>query len=415
MFLKSLVKGHLWDLCGIPSVGFKAHGPEKGEDLGSCSTSGICQARQRLKPELIEKVHSLTRAYFDQRQPEVPGFGRRRIRLVDSTTVTAADTEANQIAFPQSDQCAKGCGFPLIRITALMDLNSASVVKTVIDDYKTSELVAAARDLLGELQPDDIIVGDRLFQSYGIIASVLEQKADVVVRVKGQWRKTLKPVKGGRAGDRLVEVRRPQNRNPLYDGRWENFPEKLTLRLISFQGRDRDGKRKTFHLLTSLTDMETYGAESIAYLYWRRWQIELGFRDMKVTLGMDRLRTKSPEMVRKDISLFVIAYNLVRYLHLNVSILYGFPVERLSVKGTVDTVLRIAPTAHYHRTHRLKLRDVIHELLDLILADPVPWRPGRFEPRKRKFRSNGKEWLTKPRGSWKKGKNLGIDFELMTA
>jgi hypothetical protein len=376
---------------------------ERGESGGSCSTSALCQARQRLKPALIQRAHDCLRNYFDAHQCEVAGFPGRRIRLVDSTTVTAADTPANQFAFPQSSQAKPGCGFPLVRITGLFDLNSASLVKASITDYRTSELTGAVVDLLEELAPGDVLVADRYYQNFGFIHSVLDQQADILVRVKNQMLRTFKPIKGQpRGGDRLIELHKPQYRNELYEDTWHRFENSLTLRQISFEGRDREGKRQTFHLLTSLTDPNAYPAHQLAALYARRWNIEISFRDLKATMGMDWLRTKSPEMVEKDIAIFFIAYNLLRYLHHFSAIRHDVPIEQLSIKGTLDAALRFAPIAYRYRIHRAKLIALFEHLLAVISNDLLPVRPGRSEPRKRKHRRRGKEWLTVPRSLYKK-------------
>lgn len=381
--------------------GLQANRTEASKEPISSSTSGYSQARLRLSEALIDKVKARLQSYFEQLAPAVPGLEGRRIRLIDGTTVTAADTPANQAAYPQSNQCKAGCGFPLVRITALFDLSTASVLKTTVTDYHTSELTAAVTGLVSSLDEGDILVGDRFYHSYGLICSVLERKADVLVRVKEQMLKTLIPIKRQPKTDCLVKVKRPQNRNKVYKNNWAYFPKEQTLRLVRFQARNREGKRQTFHLLTTLTDKQKYPASSLAALYLRRWRIETGFGDLKTTLGMDRLRTKTPKMINKDISMFTITYNLIRYLHLRTSKIHTIPLEVLSIKGSIDTILRFAPVVYLNRLNKRKHKRLIDELLQIIASDPIPDRPNRSEPRKRKHRNRGKEWLTKPRKSYK--------------
>ena len=115
----------------------------QGEDESSHSTSSLCTARQRLQPALLDKVESTLRGFFEGWQLPVAGLEGRRIRLLDATTVTAPDTEPNQVSFPQPVQCQAGCGFPLLRLTALLDLNTGTWVKTSITSTETSELGAA--------------------------------------------------------------------------------------------------------------------------------------------------------------------------------------------------------------------------------------------------------------------------------
>ena len=76
-------------------------------------------------------------------------------------------------------------------------------------------------------------------------------------------------------------------------------------------------------LVTTLLDPERYPAEQLALLYTQRWQIELWFRDLKSSMGMDVLRCQSPKMIHKELEMFFIAYNLIRCLMLQASQGYG--------------------------------------------------------------------------------------------
>jgi len=60
-----------------------------------------------------------------------------------------------------------------------------------------------------------------------------------------------------------------------------------------------------------------YSATDIADLYYQRWDVELFFRDIKTTMGMDILGCRTPAMVRKEILMHLIVYNSIRLLMLN--------------------------------------------------------------------------------------------------
>ena len=59
-------------------------------------------------------------------------------------------------------------------------------------------------------------------------------------------------------------------------------------------------RSKTLEIVTTLLDATFYTKAAIASLYRRRWSIELNFRHIKTTLGMELLRTKTPEMAKKE-------------------------------------------------------------------------------------------------------------------
>ncbi len=155
-------------------------------------------------------------------------------------------------------------------------------------------------------------------------------------------------------------------------------------------------RTKDVVLVTTLLDEKAYPDEAIITLYRRRWAVELCFRDIKTTLGLDVLRCHTPELVEKEVWLQAMAYNLVRALMLEAAWTHGVELERLSFKGTVDSLRQwtplFAPTIFVFKRAR-------QELLRVIAADLVPLRPNRSEPRARKRRPKAYQLLTRPRHS----------------
>src|ERR1019366_7695734 len=90
----------------------------------------------------------------------------------------------------------------------------------------------------------------------------------------------------------------------------------------------------------------------------------------------------------------VFGYNLVRDLMLELAWTYSVPLERLSFKGTVDTLRQWTPLFApaifaFKRARKERLR--------IIAADQLPDRPNRHEPRARKRRPKAYSLLTRPR------------------
>ena len=148
--------------------------------------------------------------------------------------------------------------------------------------------------------------------------------------------------------------------------------------------------------MTTLTDAKAYPALELARLYVRRWRIELWFRDLKTTMGMEVLRCQSPEMVHKELELFFIAYNLIRAVGAEAAATYDAPVERISFKGTVDAISQYTQAIAQARSQK-KQRELVADLLRVIAMDQVPERPGRGEPRAVKRRPKPFPLLNKPR------------------
>lgn len=391
----------------------------QNKDHGSASTAAYSKARQRLKVELITEAHKRVLDSLGEGET-IRGFAGHTVQLVDATTISAADTPDNQESFPQSSQCAPGCGFPLIRPTALFNLNTGAIEKSAVTDCGTSEVTAAICDLVPSIHPGAILVGDRAYGNYGIYSQLHKQGSFFVMRTTDQRIKNYLNLEPDQHGDRIVRLKRPQNKNEAWGPEhWRSFPAEQHFRLLSFHAINRSGKRQKYHLLTNLTDKKKYPPHAVAALYQRRWQIETGFRELKCLLGLDRLRTKSAAMVEKDISLSFIAYNLIRYLHRH-AISEADPrgdttLWRLSFKGSLDTLKSFVGQLHQTRRQPRKHQALMAALITLILKDLIPIRPGRNEPRKRKHRNRGKEWLTQSRAAWKMTHNVDPEFKLMAA
>lgn len=167
--------------------------------------------------------------------------------------------------------------------------------------------------------------------------------------------------------------------------------------MIRTQGPDREGRRRTLYIVTTLLDNVEYPAEEIVSLYAHRWEIELRYRDIKTTMGMEMLRTKTPEMIEKEILMYMIAYNLVRLLMLQAGKLYGINHRRISFKATIQ-ILEEARVNFVDVADKPRIRAREKEtLLDEIANKIVKERPGRNEPRKKKLRPKSYGWVQKPR------------------
>ena len=211
--------------------------------------------------------------------------------------------------------------------------------------------------------------------------------------------------KGKRLGrnDRLLVWQKPRNwQRPRYlpAALWKLIVPELTVRVLRFSLRRAGYRTRSVTLVTTLVDAQLYPAQELAELYARRWQIELWFRDIKTSMGMEVLRTRSPKMIHKELEMFFIAYNLIRGLTVQASQQYQVDICRLSFKGTVDGVRQFSAAIAQARSRR-KQRQLLDRLLETIAKDSVPERPGRREPRAVKRRPKPFPNLNKPRHKFK--------------
>ena len=150
-------------------------------------------------------------------------------------------------------------------------------------------------------------------------------------------------------------------------------------------------------VVTTLLDPEIYPAHELAHLYFRRWSVEVFYRDIKQTMAMDILRCKSPEMIDKELVMHAIAYNLIRALILDIAASYQVDIGRLSFKGTLDALRQWQPLFEGgHKGIRVS-RKSVQLFYQIVAADPLILRPDRSEPRAVKRRPKNFRLLTKPR------------------
>lgn len=152
-------------------------------------------------------------------------------------------------------------------------------------------------------------------------------------------------------------------------------------------------RSETVTLATTLLDAEIYPKEDLTELFFCRWQIELRLRDIKTLLNMDILRPRTPEMARKEIWMYLAAYNLLRTLMWSAAIKTGKMVSRISFQGCRQRFLAVA-----ERNCLAKQFDCLYQqLLDDIAKDLNPDRPFRIEPRAIKRREKQYDLLNQPR------------------
>jgi hypothetical protein len=346
------------------------------------SSSAYCQARLRLPVATLVSAHEELGRWFAQHHGEK--WCGRAVKVIDGTGISMPDTPENRQKWSYAPNQKPGCGFPTARLVGMFCLMTGRLVRFALATLHDHE-IPLARQLISWIDPGEVALIDRGFCGWGFIALLQRKGVDVVARLNAQ-----RPAKPG-AGEWKKPARGQNGWNKTL---WDELPEKLAVRLIRFRIAIPGFRTQEVTLATTLLDEKAYPDEAIIALYRRRWTVEICFRDIKTTLGLDVLRCCSPEMVEKEIWMQVFGYNLVRALMLEASWTYSVPLDRLSFKGTVDTLRQwtplFAPTMFAFKRAR-------EELLRIIATDQLPDRPNRYEPRARKRRPKPYPFLTMPR------------------
>jgi hypothetical protein len=178
-------------------------------------------------------------------------------------------------------------------------------------------------------------------------------------------------------------------------------PATLTVRVLRFHTQVPGFRSRTILVATTLLDPGQYPREQIAALYADRWTVELRIRDVKTTLEMEVLRGKSPDVVRKEILMHFLAYDLIRALMWQAAQRHNRPLHRLSFAGTMQHFEAVAPYLWLF-AGTPKAGALYKLLLSWIANDMLPRRPNRLEPRVLKRRPKPYKLLTRPRNEMRK-------------
>jgi hypothetical protein len=364
--------------------------------------SAYCAARGRLPLAALQAL--LTRCTAKMAEC-VRGTGLwlgHRLFTLDGSSFSMPDTPELQEHFGQPGGQAAGCGFPTAHWLALVHFGSGLFQKVITAPLRTHDLNGVDR-LHPELAAGDVLLGDRAFSSYGHVALLVSRGLHGIFRAhqkllidftpgrphvvpgrgksdrhtgkpRSQWIESLGPL------DQIVEWFRPvEVPTWLSAEAWAALPATLRMRELRYTIARPGFRVRTVTLVTTLLDAQRYPKENLAEAYGLRWTIETAFGHLKTTMQMDVLRCQTVRGIEKELTMFLLVYNLVRMTVLEAAQRQGVPPERISF---IDA-LRWLATA--------KPGD---ELPDLVI---LPLRPGRVEPRVRKRRPKEYDLMKKPR------------------
>ncbi len=393
LFLKQVLHGntacgHLRHLSGMP-----------------VNPSAYCQARARLPLGFYE---ALQRRVTDSVRADLPRAARRRwvghrLFFLDGSAFSMPDTPPLQGHFGQPGGQVAGCGFPVAHLMVLFDYPSGLLRQTLALPLRSHDAAHAAA-LHPALRPGDVLVGDRAFSSYAHLALCrrrrrhglfrVHQKQIVSFRYHRRHQTPRAPAPGQptsrwlrRLGsrDQLVEYAKPAQRPDwMAEEEWQRLPATPVVRELRYRVRVPGVRTREVTLVTTLLDPERYPAKELARIYGLRWGAETNLRHLKQTLGMDVRHCTTVEGVLKELTVFVILYNLVRRVMAAAAARQKVAPERISFVDAWRWLQQAEPTS---------------ALPDLVVN---PHRPGRYEPRVRKRRPKEFPVMQRPRAELRK-------------
>jgi hypothetical protein len=371
-----------------------------GQKACAAETGAYCSARDGLPEGACSQLARDTGRQVDEDAPSSWRWLGHRVLDVDGSTVTMADTKANQAEYPQLASQKAGCGFPIARLVVVFSLAVGTVLDAALGKYEGKQTGENSlfRTLHDLLRPDDVVLADRYFSGWFDLALLRQRGVHSVVR-KHQLRATDFRT-GQRLGtdDHLVYWVKPPRPGWMSPEQYRALPGVLILREVRVRVEQQGFRTRQVMVVTTLLDAERYGAAEIAKLYRRRWQAELNLRSLKIVMQMDHLRCKEPHRVRNEFFMHLVAYNLIRKVLAMAAFQARAEPWTVSFKGALQTLNRMLPLLDT----RVTIDDWCDALLEAIAAHVVGNRPDRFEPRLKKRRPKPYKHLREPRENYKR-------------
>jgi len=346
--------------------------------------ASYCEARGRLSLQLLRCLlrWTLSAAEAMDLGLDTPSIGGR-VMVVDCTSFSMSDapTLRKQFGLPRGRGCKPGVSYPIAKVMALLDLRTGCFTRLLAGPLYRHEASGVIR-LHRQLRTGDILLADRAFCSFVHVALLLRRGVFVCFRLH-QRRKS---VSRG-----LERWRRPARCPDWMDPRqFAALPESIEVRIVRYTIKRNGYRTKHVAVATTLMDEQTWPDAKIAELYGHRWTIETCFDHLKTTMKMSVLKCRTVGGIRRELMMYLIAYNLIRLAMLAWALENQTEVNRVSF---VDAMRYLAA--------RLLGLDGVRRLL------VNPHRPGRRQLRVIRRRMKEYDLLTEPRSSRMAGENAG--------
>lgn len=377
-----------------------AHRISQGLRPCSSETGAYCQARKRLPELFFSIVAFLVGRKLDESVNSQWLWKGRRVYLFDGSTVSMPDTPANRKEYPLTYNQRPGTAFPVARIGAIISLACGAIVNLGICRYagKGQSELGLLRKLWDVFRRGDVLVADRLMCAWTEMVMLQQRGVDCIFRLTSH--RTADFRRGERLGkdDHIVKWMKPRKPRSIDRRTYDALPEFLLVRECRIRIARPGFRVRCLVIATTLLNADEYTKDDLAFAYRARWNEELDLRSIKITMQMDLLRCKTPELVRKEIWTHVLAYNLIRTIMAQAANQHGIAPRTVSFKATIQILEAFQPVIAHQADRGVQHRQTLYQqLLEAIAKHRVADRPDRFEPRMTKRRPKNYNRLTKPR------------------
>jgi len=374
---------------------------EHGMQPPSPDSGEYCRGRHKLNAQVLRQLVYGIAEKMAYQNPDYWLWQEKDVKLVDGFTFTMPDTPENQEEFPQSKTQKPGVGFPIARACTVLSLANACIHDVAIGPYAGKETgeTALLRKVLDSFKPGDVMLADRYFCSFFMLAILKLRGVDVCMRLHQLRQVDHAEVKWLGKNDYIDTWRRPQRAKWMSQELYDSIPEQMEIRIVTFDAKT-ENQTEPLNIVTTLLDHEKYPAREIGKLYGYRWHVELDIFSIKQSLNLDHLRCKSPDMIRREFWTTLLAYNMVRLVCAQAAFVHDKLPRQMSFTIACNTLL-----SQWLMPPDESIRQLLgkHNLFQ-IACNEVGNRPGRIEPRVIKRRPKSYSLMTMPRNQYKQAK-----------
>ena len=357
----------------------------------SSSTAAYCQARKALPLDLIANLTQAVAELMSRCIPEQWKLKGRNSLVVDGFTTNMPDTDENQEAFPQVSTQKESLGFPICRMVVITCLETGALMDAAVGPYegKLTGETSLLRKIMNSLNKGDLLLGDSLYSTYFVLAELIDKGVDFLFEQNGPRKRTVDFELGRKLGvrDHIIPLRKPKIKPDwMTKEAYDNAPDYLLIRAFKVGGKV---------LITSILSPKEASKKALGKHYKKRWSVEVDIRNIKTTMGMEMLRCKTPDMVVKEIAVYLLGYNIIRLLMMQSALIGGILPREISFKHCIHLWLAWCQQSVLNDIEKRT------EIFILMAQQKVGNRPGRVEPRAIKRRPKAYPLLMKPRAEYR--------------
>lgn len=318
-----------------------------GAPEAACEAA-ISQGRSRLGDQVLHHLFKfICQPLADANNPQSWGFYKgHRLVAIDGSDIDLQDEKAIRQEYPIANDGGKNkhpC--PKLRFNTLMEVGTRAIIDAEIADtsdgngnYKTltpkddSEAILADA-LLQRLKPGMLVIGDRFYSCHRFISPIVKQGSNFLIRAKDNMK--LLPIKHLKDGSYLAKLNNSSSKQ---------HKDELIVRVIEYNVvNEKKVIVGTGRLITSLLDEDMYPASELVELYHERWEVEIGYDELKTHIlngALKNLRSKTPVLARQEFWGWLLAHYVVRKVIYEASEVSCRDPDTISFTGTIEIIRR---------------------------------------------------------------------------